>query len=150
MAKECGIDVPYLTLLYDRYKKYGADGLSRKSNNYLSPAEKERIIRLHREKGVSLRRIYIDYDISPSVFKRLLIKVRTHGYSSLCECKVRGRPPKDKMARPKKKEPQTELERLQTEILRLRAENALLKKAKALVEEQNAQARRSGQKPSAN
>ena len=151
VAKECKLGVPYLTLLYDRYKKYGPKGLERKANNYLSPEEKERIIRLHKEKGVSLRQIYTDYDISPSVFKRLLIKVRTHGYSILYEKTVRGRPTKeDPMARPKKKEPQTELEKLQAENLRLRAENALLKKVKALVEEQDARSRRNGQKPSTN
>ena len=54
------------------------------------------------------------------------------------------------MARQKKREPQTELERLQAENLRLRAENALLKKVQTLVEEQKAQARRGGQKPSTN
>ncbi len=151
VAKQCGLGVPYLSVLYDRYKKYGEEGLCRKKNNYLSPEEKERLIRLHEEKGVSLRSIYTDYDISPSVFKRLLIKVRTQGYSSLYESKKRGRPPKDhSMARPKKKEPQTELEKLQAENLRLRAENALLKKVQTLVEEQKAQARRSGQKPSTN
>ena len=151
VAKQCGLGVPYLSVLYDRYKKYGEEGLCRKKNNYLSPEEKERLIRLHEEKGVSLRSIYTDYDISPSVFKRLLIKVRTQGYSSLYESNKRGRPPKDhSMARPKKKEPQTELEKLQAENLRLRAENALLKKVQTLVEEQKAQARRSGQKPSTN
>ena len=150
VAKECKLGVPYLTLLYDRYKKYGQKGLGRKTNNYLSPEEKERIIRLHQEKGVSLRKIYDNYDISPSVFKRLLVKVRTYGYQSLYETKVRGRPPKEPMARPKKKEPQTELEKLQAENLRLRAENALLKKVKALVEEQDARSRLNGQKPSTN
>lgn len=149
VAKECRLGVEYLSVLYDRYKKYGKEGLCRKKNNYLSPEEKERLIRLHEEKSVSLRSIYTDYDISPSVFKRLLIKVRTQGYSSLYEHKKRGRPPKD-MARQKKREPQTELERLQAENLRLRAENALLKKVKTLVEKQKAQARRSGQKPSTN
>ena len=151
VAKQCRLGVPYLSVLYDRYKKYGEEGLCRKKNNYLSPEEKERLIRLHEEKGVSLRSIYTDYDISPSVFKRLLIKVRTQGYSSLYEHKKRGRPPKDhSMARPKNKEPQTELEKLQAENLRLRAENALLKKVQTLVEEQKTQARRSGQKPSTN
>ena len=149
VAKECRIGVPYLSVLYDRYKKYGKEGLCRKKNNYLSPEEKERLIRLHEEKGVPLRSIYTDYDISPAVFKRLLIKVRTQGYRSLYESKKRGRPPKD-MARPKKREPQTELEKLQAENLRLRAENALLKKVKALVEEQEARARLNGQKPSTN
>ena len=151
VAKQCGLGVAYLSVLYDRYRKYGKDGLYRKKNNYLSPEDKERLIRLHEEKGVSLRSIYTDYDISPTVFKRLLIKVRTQDYSSLYEYKKRGRPPKDhSMTRPKKKEPQTELERLQAENLRLRAENALLKKVKTLVEEQKAQALRSGQKPSTN
>jgi transposase-like protein len=125
-------------------------GLERKPNNYLPPEEKERIIRLHEEKGVSLRSIFTDYDISPTVFKNLLNQVRKLGYSSLYERKTRGRPRKVTMARPKKKEPQTELERLQAENLRLRAENALLKKVKALVEEQQARARLNGQKPSTN
>ncbi len=97
-----------------------------------------------------MRQIYTDYDISPSVFKRLLIKVRSYGYEYLYERRVRGRPPKDPMARPKKKEPQTELEKLQAENLRLKAENTLLKKVKALVEEQEARARLNGQKPSTN
>ena len=75
VAKECRLGVAYLSVLYDRYKKYGKEGLCRKKNNYLSPEEKERLIRLHEEKSVSLRSIYTDYDISPSVFKNLLIKV---------------------------------------------------------------------------
>ena len=76
--------------------------------------------------------------------------VRRYGYEVLHQKKQRGRPHKESMARPKKKEPQTELEKLQAENLRLRAENALLKKVKALVEEQQAQARLNGQKPSTN
>lgn len=150
IAKETGLGQAYLSVLYDRYKRYGKKGLERKTNRYLSAEQKEFIIRLHQEKSVSLRKIYDDYDISPSVFKRLLVKVRTYGYQSLYETKVRGRPPKEPMARPKKKKPQTELEKLQAENLRLRAENALLKKVKALVEEQEAQARSNGQKPSTN
>lgn len=128
IAKETGLGQEYLSVLYDRYKKYGKKGLERKANHYLSPEQKEFIIRLHEEKGVSLRQIYTDYDISPSVFKRLLIKARSCGYECLYERRVRGRPPKEPMARPKKKDPQTELEKLQAENLRLRAENALLKK----------------------
>lgn len=150
IAKETGLGQAYLSVLYDRFKRYGKKGLERKTNRYLSPAQKEHIIRLHIEKGVSLRMIYADYDISPSVFKRLLIKVRTYGYQSLYVKKTRRRPPEEPMARPKKKEPQTELEKLQAENLRLRAENALLKKVKALVEEQEARVRLNGQKPSTN
>ena len=150
IAKETGLGQAYLSVLYDRYKKYGKKGLERKVNRYYSPKEKEFMIRLHEEKGISLRQIYTDYDISPTVFKRLLIKVRTYGYQSLYEHSLRGRPPKDPMARLKKKEPQTELEKLQAENLRLRAENALLKKVKALAEEQEARPRLNGQKPSTN
>ncbi len=150
VAREQRLGHQYLEVLYDRYKKYGMKGLERKPNNYLPPEEKERIIRLHEEKGVSLRSIFTDYDISPTVFKKLLQQVRFHGYASLYEKKPKGRPPKEAMSRPKKKEPQTELEKLQAENLRLRAENALLKKVKALVEEQDAQARLNGQKPSTN
>jgi len=54
------------------------------------------------------------------------------------------------MSRTKKKDTQTELERLQAENLRLKAELALLKKVRTLVEEQKAQARLNGQKPSTN
>lgn len=128
-SKAMRIRVPDLSVIYDRYKKYGEKGLQRKENNYLTLDEKEKIIRLHEEKDVNLRRIYTDCNISLAVFKRLLVQVRTQGYNSLYERKVRGRPIKDaSMARPKKKEPQTELEKLQAENLRLRAENALLKK----------------------
>ena len=50
-------------------EKYGKDGLYRREINYLSPKDKERLIRLHEEKGVSLRSISTDYGISPAVFK---------------------------------------------------------------------------------
>ena len=108
-----------------------------------------KLVRDFNEKGVSLRQICNENEISKAAFESWVRKVRSHGYDSLRAIKRRGRPPKD-MARPKKREPQTELEKLQAENLRLRAENALLKKVKALVEEQKAQARQSGQKPSKN
>lgn len=94
IAKETGLGQVYLSVLYDRYKKYGKKGLERKVNRYHSPKEKEFIIRLHEEKGVSLCQIYTDYDISPSVFKRLLIKVRTYGYQSLYEHRCEDAHPK--------------------------------------------------------
>ena len=37
VAKQCGLGVPYLSVLYDRYKKYGEEGLCRKKNNYCCP-----------------------------------------------------------------------------------------------------------------
>ena len=57
IAKETGLGQAYLSVLYDRYKKYGKKGLERKVNRYHSPKEKEFMIRLHEEKGVSLRQI---------------------------------------------------------------------------------------------
>lgn len=108
-----------------------------------------KLVRDFIEKGVSLRQICNENEISRTAFESWVRKARSHGYDSLRAIKRRGRPPKD-MARPKKREPQTELEKLQAENLRLRAENALLKKVKALVEEQEARKRLNGQKPSTN
>ena len=130
------------------YNDYGEDGLRhRKPIKQLSGKEKEELVRLYLEKGVPLREIYIPNGISRHAFQSWVRAVRKNGYKALHigkRCKSK------KMARPKKKEPQTELEKLQAENLRLRAENALLKKVKALVEEQQAQARLNGQKPSTN
>jgi len=149
VARRFKISKSHIEALYDRYKKYGEKGLYRKVNRSFSPQEKEQIIRLHEEKGLSLRTLYSDYDVSPQALSSWLRKVREKGYSVLYEPERRGRPPKTTMARPRKKEPQTEFERLQAENLRLRAENALLKKVKALVEEE-ARARLNGQMPSTN
>ena len=140
----------YLENLIDRYKLYGEAGLRQKSYNAISPENKERLVRLFEENGLTLRQICNQYSVSKSAFESWLRQVRSRGYESLYETQRRGRPPKESMARPKKKEPQTELEKLQAENLRLRAENALLKKVKALVEEQEARTHLNGQKPSAN
>ncbi len=140
----------YLENLIDRYKLYGEAGLRQKTHNAISPVNKERLVRLFEENGVTLRQICNQYSVSKTALESWVRQVRTRGYKSLYETQRRGRPPKNSMARPKKKEPQTELERLQAENLRLKAENALLKKVKALVEEQETRARPNGQKPSTN
>ena len=130
-----------------RYRAYGEDGLRKSTRcHHFTAAEKEKIVLEHIQKGVPLSHLSLHYDLDRSTIKSWLRTVRSGG--SLTEVKRRKRPLKDQMARPKKKEPQTELEKLQAENLRLRAENALLKKVKALVEEQEAQARLSGRKPS--
>lgn len=139
----------YLENLLYRYRKNGEEGLYRKAQKRISSDLKEKLVRDYLEKGVTLRQICNENEISKTAFESWVSKVRTNGYGSLREIKRRGHPPKD-MARPRKKEPQTELEKLQAENLRLRAENALLKKVKALVEEQEARARLNGQKPSTN
>ncbi len=135
----------YIWLL--RFKAYGKAGLRQPTGQHsLTAEEKERIVLEHTEKGVSLSRLSLQYNLNRETIKSWLRTVRRGG--SLYDVKQRGDPKKDPMARPKKKEPQTELEKLRAENLRLRAENALLKKVRALVEEQEARARLNGQKPS--
>ena len=150
ICKTYGLSHNNLRFWIDRYRLYGEEGLKPKPYVDISPNKKERLIRLYEEKGVPLRLICIEHNISRAAFGKWIKQVRTKGYGSLYKKRQRDHPPKDIMARPKKKEPQTELEKLQYENLRLRAENALLKKVKALVEEEEARARRNGRKPSTN
>lgn len=125
-----------------RYRLYGKEGLlTRTSGSRLSPSEKEAIVLEHTEKGVSLSRLSLRYDVDRGTIKSWLRRYRSEG--SLLYHDLRHR-----MMRAKKKGPQTELERLREENLLLRAENALLKKVRALVEEQEARARPNGQEPS--
>ena len=128
---------------------YGEDGLKKQPNIKATPEFKREIVRKILEKGLTLAQIVVEYRISRTALESWVRTVRKYGYDALIS-KHRGRPPKDKMARPKKKAPQTELELLQEENLRLRAEVALLKKVKALVREEKAQAQRNGQQPSKN
>ena len=101
----------YLENLIDRYRKYGEEGLYRKAQKKISPDFKVKLVRDFIEKGVSLRHICNENDISRTAFEAWVRKARSHGYDSLRAIKRRGRPPKD-MARPKKREPQTELGKL--------------------------------------
>lgn len=130
-----------------RYEKYGEKGLEPAKGHSFSPEEKSAIVYEHIEKGITLQQISLRYDISFSTIRAWLRKV--HSGESLCN-KKRGSPLQARMVKLKKKGVQTELEKLQYENLRLRAENALLKKVKALAEEQKAQIRLNGQKPSTN
>lgn len=131
------------------YKAYGEEGLRNSSKgNRFSPSEKEAIILEHIKDGVTLRELCLRYAVSRSSILCWIRTVRSGG--SLYDVKQRGKPIKEPMSRTKKKDTQTELERLQAENLRLKAELALLKKVRTLVEEQKAQARLNGQKPSTN
>lgn len=145
LCKEYGVDGDSVRQWYLRYEKYGDEGLRGTRSYRYTAEEKLNIVKEFVEKGVPLQEISLRYDLNRSTVQTWVRHYR-RGYS--LENRKRGRPPKDPMARPKKKEPQTELEKLQAENLRLRAENALLKKVKTLVEEQEAQARLNGQKPS--
>ena len=150
LSKEYHINKTQILAWVRMWDRYGRSGLEKQPHSRPTPALKEKVVRLILEKGVPLAHVRIEYRIGKTALQRWVSMVRRYGYERLHLKKKRGRPPKDPMARPKKKEPQTELEKLQAENLRLRAENALLKKVKALVEEQEAQARLNGQKPSTN
>ena len=145
LCRELKIDNKMVRLWYLRYKKYGEEGLHGTRSYHYTADEKLAIVKEFVEKGVFLQELCLQYDLGRSTIRNW---VRLYRQGLSLENRKRGRPPV--MARPKKKEPQTELEKLQAENLRLRAENALLKKVKALVEEQEAQARLNGQKPSRN
>lgn len=145
LCKEYGVGKHTVRQWYLRYGKYGEDGLRGTRSYHYTAEEKLAIVREIEEKGVILHEICLRYDLSRFAVQSWLRRYRK---GLPLENKRRGRPPKEPMARPKKKEPQTELEKLQAENLRLRAENALLKKVRTLVEEQKAQARLNGQKPS--
>lgn len=147
LCKELKMDKKMVRQWLLRYRKYGEVGLRGTRSYHYTTDEKLAIVREIEEKGVNLQEICLRYDLSRYAVQSWLRRYRD-GLS--LENKRRGRPSKEPMARPKKKEPQTELEKLQAENLRLRAENALLKKVKTLVEEQKAQARLNGQKPSTN
>ena len=95
----------YLENLIDRYKLYGEAGLRQKSYNAISPENKERLVRLFEENGLTLRQICNQYSVSKTAFESWVRQVRSRGYESLYEMQRRGRPPKNAMARPKKKEP---------------------------------------------
>ena len=132
-----------------KFDLYGEDGLKKQPNIRATPELKREIVRKILKKELTLAQTVVEYRISRTALESWVRTVRKYGYDALIS-KTRGRPPKDKMARPKKKVPQTELELLQEENLRLRAEVALLKKVKALVREEKARAQRNGRQPSKN
>jgi transposase len=143
------------------YRLYGESGLKPRSPHYLDPSEKEHLVRLVLEKGLSLRQVYIHNGIDRSTLKGWIKKVRKDGYLALYDFN-QARRIKDVSTKGNKRvkpiEPlteasdtqtmQDELKKLRDENLRLRAENALLKKAKALMEEQESRLNVSGYKSS--
>ena len=133
-----------------RYDKYGIEGLKKTHVNY-SGKFRQRVVRDVMEKGLSLDRASVKYDLCPSTIASWCKIARRSGMDALLVFYKQGRPPKDKkMGRPRKKklEEMTELERLRYENEYLKAENALLKKVKALVEEREARQRATGLKSS--
>lgn len=144
VAREHGVCPHALESWLDRYRSGGKAGLQTRQPKTRNGKDKEEIVRLFLEKGVSLRTLCNRYDVSRGLIHLWLRQVRAYGYAILYRDGRQFRTKRLKMGRPKKKKPETELEKLQAENLRLRAENALLKKAKALVEEKRARARLNG------
>ena len=59
----------YLENLIDRYRKYGEEGLYRKAQKKISPDFKVKLVRDFIEKGVSLRQICNENEISRTAFE---------------------------------------------------------------------------------
>lgn len=149
ISRQTGISLSHIKRLLNRYRQYGISVLDKQPHIHSNVTFKESVVRYVLEKCLSCEQAALHFGVSNSAVYSWVQKVKTHGYASLSDIKLRGRPPKD-MGRPKKKLPQTELEKLQEENLRLKAENALLKKVQALVEAKEAQQRGIGRKPSKN
>ena len=146
-----GISHHLVDVLWEKYRKDGPSGLTKKRYVRTDGVYREMILRDIENNCLTLSEAAIKYDVSVSCIQFWKRKVMASGYGALYETKRKCRPPKDKnMGRPKKKklEEMTDLERLKYENERLRAENALLKKVRALVEEREARLREIGQKPS--
>ena len=83
VAKRLSTDEHRLSVLCDRYLKYGEAGLHRKPHHQHSAIEKEKIVRLHVEKGVSLRELNARYDVSTGSILKWVRLVRDKGYLEL-------------------------------------------------------------------
>ena len=67
----------YLENLIDRYRKYGEEGLYRKAQKKISSDLKEKLVRDFIKKGVSLRQICNENEISKTAFESWVRKTRT-------------------------------------------------------------------------
>ena len=146
VARQLGINKDYISEWLLRYEREGESGLQKRSPQKANYAEKCEIVCKYAKKGVPLRQICVEHNVSKTAVERWTRIYRQGGYKALRTMKSKGRPVG--MGRPKKQEPQTELERLRYENEYLRAENALLKKVRALMEEKEKRLHEIGRKPS--
>ena len=147
VARQLGINKDYISEWLLRYEREGESGLQKRSPKKANYAEKCKIVCKYAKKGVPLRQICVEHNVSKTAVERWTRIYRQGGYDALRDIKPQGKGRKN-MGRPKKQEPQTELERLRYENEYLRAENALLKKVRALMEEQEKRLHDIGRKPS--
>ena len=146
---EYGINSSLLKVLWEKYQKYGIDGLKKSRNIRADFALKKKIVFDIEKNHLTLHAASLKYGASTQTISVWLKMYRESGLVALEKVKKRGRPPG--MGRPKKNsKPLTEIERLRKEVQELKTENALLKKVRALVEERNARLRAIGQEPSKN
>ena len=149
ISDEYGINNNQLSVLWEKYQRYGVLGLRKGKNIKVNFALKRQIVLDIEENHLTLRAASLRYGASPQRISVWLKLYREKGWTALAVVKKRGRPPG--MGRPRKNsKPLTELERLQKENQELKTEIALLKKVRALVEERNARLRAIGQEPSKN
>ena len=147
--EEYGINHCQLSVLWEKYQKYGPSGLEKSKNVKADFALRRSVVLDIEENHLTLHAASLKYGASPTRLSVWLKIYRESGLAALETVKKRGRPPG--MGRPKKNsKPLTELERLRKEVQELKTENALLKKVRALVEERNARLREIGHGPSKN
>lgn len=125
LAKLYGIEDKKVHVLLGRYQLYGVSGLPKRAERPYSLAFKQKIVRLHLEKHLSLQEISIQYCINRSSILLWCRQARKGALSSTS--KPRRQTKKGIMGRKKKGEPLSRLEELEQENEMLRAENALLK-----------------------
>ena len=153
IAREVGFKPKAISHLRQYYLIYGREEMLRDKHYHLVSREiKRKIVEEHLEKGVSLRRLELTYNVSSGGIRRWIKQVKDGGYEALTNSHYGRRPG---MSKPRKEQsiPPEVLEenrRLKQELEELRVENALLKKVKALVEARDARLREIGLKPSKN
>lgn len=148
LKMETGIDPQMIAAWTDKYVKYGAEALKRRTYRRFPERIKRRAVRDLEEKGLTLRQVSLEYGASMSALKLWKRTADTDG-SIGGGLAAETNPyvmPRQKRNR---KEPETEMERILLENEYLRTENALLKKLSALIQEKE-RGTRGQRKPSRN
>lgn len=110
IEREFGCDRKEAADWVRRFKKYGADGLARKTNIRATYELKVKMVKDNLEKGVSITELCQKHNVSRSTLKKWISVVRKSGYEALRGLK-RGRPANsERSPRPVPlKKPQTEV-----------------------------------------
>ena len=145
VCKNLGIGYSTIRLVRQRYLSGGELALLQPSYKpHLDAESKKKILLEIEEKGISLYKASLQFDIPPHTIARWRASYNEAGIAGLT------RPRRMKKKRQRSEAEQDELEMLRKRNEYLEAENALLKKVKALVEEREARLRAIGRGPSKN